>query len=183
MGLQRSARTAINVLLACAVLTGLSQGVKADSVDEINTKSLSALAYLGDQGDEINALLQDAAGVLVFPDIVKLGFGSGGQYGEGVLLIDQQPDAYYATAGASYGLALGAQFKSEVIVFVTEQALAHFRQRRGFEVGIDGSVALITTANLGSYEVDEAVVGFIFTNEGLAPNLAFEGAKITKLAR
>ena len=179
-------RIIFNVLLVCLALSGSPQLARADSVEEINSKSLSALAYLGNKGGGINAFLEDAAGVLVFPDIVKLGFGSGGQYGEGVLLVDQKPDAYYAIAGAPYGIALGAQFKSEVIVFVTEQALAKFRQRRGFKVGIDGKVRLVMTeeaVDLGAAEIEEAIVGFIFTNEGLMSTLTFEGAKITKLAR
>ncbi|MEP4147133.1 MAG: YSC84-related protein [Halioglobus sp.] len=176
----------IRICLVCLALGALSLGARADSVAEINAKSLKALVYLGEQAKGIDAFLQDAAGVLVFPDIVKLGFGAGGQYGEGVLLVDQKPDAYYSTAGAAFGLQLGAQFKSEVIVFVTEQALVEFRQRRGFEVGIDGQVALLTAeeaASLSSAEIDEPIVGFIFSNEGVLANLTMEGAKMTKLAR
>ncbi len=170
--------------LICLALLSLVS--RADSMEKINAKSLNALMYLSGQVEGIETFLKNAAGVLVFPDIVKVGFGLGGQYGEGVLLVDQKPDAYYSTGGASFGLQLGVQFKSEVIVFVTEQALADFRQRRGFEVGVDGSVALVkngAAAHLSSVQINEPIVGFIFSNEGLMANLTLEGAKITKLAR
>lgn len=180
-------RSIVRIYLVCLALGALlSQGARADSIAEINAKSVDALVFLSNQAEGIDAFLQAAAGILVFPDIVKLGFGAGGQYGEGVLLIDQNPDAYYSTAGASFGLQLGAQSKSEVIVFVTEQALAEFRQRRGFEVGIDGEVALVTmeeATKLPSAKIDEPIVAFIFSNEGLLANLTLEGAKMTKLAR
>ncbi len=47
--------------------------------------------------------------MLVFPSITKAGFMVGGQYGEGVLYERGKPVGYYNTAGASYGLQIGAQ--------------------------------------------------------------------------
>ena len=113
-------------------------------------------------------------------------FGVGGEYGEGVLLVEGKPEAYYATAGASFGLQLGAQTKSEVIVFTTAEALASFRASNGWQAGVDGSIAMPASGAGGSLDtrsLEEPVVGFIFSNQGLMGNLTFEGAKITRIAR
>ncbi|RLQ22312.1 hypothetical protein DWB85_08510 [Seongchinamella sediminis] len=164
----------------------LSPAAPAETVAEIQAKSQQALAHLQQQAGVSRQLLTDAAGVLVFPDIVKVGFGAGGQYGEGVLLIDGQPDGYYATAGASFGLQLGVEFKSEIIVFLSERSLQAFRRQRGFKVGVDANVSIITPGSLGelaSGATGEEIVAFVLTNEGLMANLSLAGATITRLAR
>jgi lipid-binding SYLF domain-containing protein len=176
----------ILTVLFSLTLVLLSPPLQADSVQQINSGSAKALQRLKGYAPGADELLRDAAAVLVFPDVVKLGFGVGGQYGEGVLLIDGEPAAYYATAGASFGLQLGAQTKSEVIVFVTEEALVNFRNSRGWRAGVDGSIALPEQGAAGGIDtrsLNQPVVGFIFSNQGLMGNLTFEGAKITRMAR
>ena len=50
------------------------------------------------------------------------------------------------TASGSIGFQLGAQAKSIVIAFMTQEALDKFRASDGWKVGVDGSVALILDA-------------------------------------
>lgn len=160
--------------------------VLADSVEYINSHTRQALSVLRQSADGAGAVLDSAAGVLVFPDIFKLGFGSGGQYGEGVLLVEGEPVAYYSTAGTSFGQLPGAKFKSEVIVFRTQEALQQFRNKPGWKVGVDGEVSLARPAadhGLRFTGGDDATVGFIFSNQGLVADLNMEGANITRLAR
>ena len=136
--------------------------------------------------DGAEEFLRTAAGVLIFPDVVKLGFGAGGEYGEGVLLVDGKPDSYYAMSGASYGLPLGVKFKAEVIVFVDPEALEQFRAARGWDAGVEGRVVLAergSGAGIDPRVLESDVVGFIFSDEGLLSDLDFEGAKVTRLAR
>jgi lipid-binding SYLF domain-containing protein len=173
-------------LFTVLALTGVMEAARADSKQHIDSKSQEALVTLRDYSPDAGGLLDEAAGVLVFPDVVKMGFGVGGQYGEGSLLVDNQPVAYYATAGASFGLQLGAQFKAEVILFMTEEALQNFRNSQGWEVGVDGSVAVVAVGaggKIDSKTVAQPVVAFIFSNKGLMYNLTLEGSKITRIAR
>jgi lipid-binding SYLF domain-containing protein len=103
-----------------------------------------------------------------------------------VLQVDGEPVAYYSTAGASFGLQLGAQFKSEVLLFMTDEALKQFRESRGWEVGVDGSVAVIQLGAGGKFDskqLTQPVIAFIFSNQGLMYNLTLEGSKITRIAR
>jgi lipid-binding SYLF domain-containing protein len=157
-----------------------------DSKSHIDAKSREALERLREHAPGAGSLLEKAVGILVFPDVVKMGFGVGGQYGEGSLLVDGEPVAYYATAGASFGLQLGAQYKSEVILFMTGEALARFRGSQGWEVGVDSSVAILDLGAGGKIDtltLSQPVVGFIFSNAGLMANLTLEGSRIMRIAR
>jgi lipid-binding SYLF domain-containing protein len=128
--------------------------------------------------------LASAKGYLVFPKVVKAGLGVGGEYGEGALRIGDKTIAYYSTAAASIGLQLGVQKKSIIIVFLTGDSLEKFRKSEGWEVGVDGSVALIKVGAGGSIDsttVKEPIVAFVFGQKGLMYNLTLEGSKFTKL--
>lgn len=158
----------------------------ADNKVKIDTGTQDALVQLRAHSKHAGELLDRAAGVLVFPDVVKMGFGVGGEYGEGSLLVPGKPTSYFVTAGASFGLQVGVQTKSEAILFMTEEALKKFQNSAGWKVGVDGSVALIelgADASFDSNSVKDAIVGFVYSNTGLMYNLTLEGSKITRIAR
>jgi len=130
--------------------------------------------------------LASAKGVLVFPSVLKAGFGIGGEYGEGALRIGGKTVDYYSTAAASIGFQLGAQSKRVIIVFMQSDALKKFRESAGWEAGVDGSVALIELGTGGSIDttnIQDPIVGFVFGNKGLMYNLTLEGSKFTKIVR
>jgi lipid-binding SYLF domain-containing protein len=107
-------------------------------------------------------LVASSAGVLVFPTVVKAGFGIGGEYGEGELLVGGRMAGRYNTVAGSIGFQMGAQAKSVVIIFVTPHALETFRRVDGWKVGVDGSVAIITVgagASLDTNNLTSPVVG------------------------
>ena len=113
-------------------------------------------------------------------------FGFGGEYGEGALLIQGRPVAYYNTVSASFGFQLGAQVRSVIIMFMTPGALDQFQRTAGWKVGIDGSVAIITLGVGGSIDTNKItspVIGFILDPAGLMYNLTLEGSKITRISQ
>ena len=131
-------------------------------------------------------LAKSASGMLVFPNVVKAGIGVGGEYGEGALIIDGQTVAYYSLASASIGFQLGAQSRSQIMLFMNDEVLAKFRDSEGWKAGVDGSVAVATLGAGGGIDTETAqkpIIGFIFSGKGLMYNLTFEGSKITKLDR
>ena len=158
--------------------------VFAASAEEINIKVDAALAKFRKTVDGGAAFLKKADGVLVFPEVVKAGFGIGGEYGEGALRIGGKTVDYYSTAAASIGFQLGAQVKTVILVFLNKAALAKFRKSSGWEVGVDGSVALITLGagkDINSVNINDPIVGFVINNKGLMYNLTLEGSKISKI--
>ena len=131
-------------------------------------------------------LVGKAAGLLVFPTVIKAGIGLGGEYGEGALRIRGRTAGYFSTISASFGFQLGAQARSVIILFMTDDALERFRHTDGWKVGVDGSVAVITVGVGGSIDTDKItspVIGFIFDGKGLMYNLTLEGSKISRIWR
>ena len=172
------------LLMAAVLLAPLS--AQAASKDEIDAKVKATLVEFYDTVKGGKELAGKAHGVLVFPEILKGGVGIGGEYGEGALLIKGKTVGYYNTIAASVGLQFGAQFKSQVILFMTASALKKFRNSKGWKAGVDGSVALATLGADGSVDTNTAkkeIIGFIFSNKGLMYNLTFEGAKISRIKR
>jgi len=130
--------------------------------------------------------LEKAQGVLVFPNIIKAGFGIGGEYGEGSLRIAGKTVEYYSTASASIGFQLGAQSKSVVLVFLNQKSLSDFRMSDGWKAGVDGSVALLKWGageDINTIDIKDPIAGFVFSNKGLMYNLTIEGSKFTKIDR
>ncbi len=131
-------------------------------------------------------LLKNAKGVLVFPSVFKAGIGIGGEYGEGALQVKGKTVGYYSTAAASIGFQLGAQKKTIILAFMTDDALKNFENSSGWKIGADASVAVIAVGAAGEIDsntMNQPIVAFVFDQKGLMYNLTLEGAKITKLAK
>jgi len=158
----------------------------ADDAREIDVSADVALEQFLKEVKGAKQFLANANGYLIFPKVVKAGIGIGGEYGEGVLRIGGKTSAYYSTAAASIGFQLGVQKKSIIIVFLTKDALSKFRKSKGWEVGVDGSVALIKVGVGGSIDstnIKDPIVAFVFGQKGLMYNLTLEGNKFTKLEK
>jgi lipid-binding SYLF domain-containing protein len=179
-------RHSLIAITTALILTSLfaHQTVHAASAKEINIKVDSALRLFQKEVSGGSRFLNNAKGVLVFPDVIKAGIGIGGEYGEGALRIGGKTVDYYNTAAASIGFQLGGQVKTVVIVFLEQRALNDFRQSDGWKVGVDGSVAVIEWGvgeDINTIDISDPVVGFVFNNKGLMYNLTIEGSKISKL--
>lgn len=156
----------------------------ADTAAEIDAAVAEALAAFDEEVDGGQVFLDKAAGYLVFPRVIKVGIGIGGETGEGALRVGGQTTGYYRTVAGSIGFQLGAQAKSIVIAFMTPESLDKFRASDGWKAGVDGSVALIDIGAgkaIDTANVKDPVVGFVFGSKGLMYNLTLEGTKITKV--
>jgi lipid-binding SYLF domain-containing protein len=173
------------LIAGAALLQSTTRG-KAASAYEIDAGVNATLdqffyTYPGSQG-----LAARAAGVLVFPTVLKAGFGVGGEYGEGAMRVGGRSVAYYNMLSASIGFQVGAQARSVIIMFMTPHALGNFQRIDGWRVGVDGSVVLVVIGAGGSIDTDKItspVVGFIVDSKGLMYNLTLEGSKISRIYR
>jgi len=173
-------------LFLAALLAVTTTPALADSKAEIDANVQVAIQEFYESSPAGKILAQDAAGILVFPKVLKAGIGVGGEYGEGSLLVGGQPAAYYSTASASIGFQFGAQLKSQVVLFMTQEALDRFRDSDGWEAGVDGSIAIIefgAAEEISSQSIQDPIIGFIFSNRGFMYNLTFEGSKLTEIVR
>lgn len=172
-------RTLISVFLFMFTTT-----VSAASKEEINAEVRQALKSFQKQTSAGHELSKKASGMLVFPNVIKAGIGIGGEFGEGALLVKGKTSGYYNIAAASIGLQLGAQARSQIVLFMNDKVLDDFRKSEGWKAGVDGSVALATLGAGGAIDSETAkqpIIGFIFSNKGLMYNLTFEGSKITRI--
>ncbi len=155
----------------------------ADSAAVLDAKVDEAIASFQHEVNGADVFLRQSAGYLVFPRVIKVGIGIGAETGEGALRVAGRPAAYYRTTSGSFGLQLGAQAKSIVIAFMTQESLAQFRNSSGWQVGVDGSVALIDIGagkQINTKNIKDPVVGFVFGSKGLMYNLTREGTKISR---
>lgn len=169
----------LTIVSALAVTAGC-----ASSAPALNNEADQAIAVFKDQVNGSEVFLNQAAGYLVFPRVIKAGVGIGGETGEGVLRVGGTTVAYYRTTSGSIGFQFGAQSKSILVAFMTREALDRFRRSEGWRVGVDGSVALIDIGAGKTIDTDnirDPVVGFIYGSKGLMYNLTLEGTKFTKL--
>jgi len=172
-------------ILGMLVLLNASPSFAA-SKEEIDIEVNGALERFHKEVGGAEQFLSKAKGVLIFPEVVKAGIGIGGEYGEGALRINGATVDYYSTAAASIGFQLGAQLKTVILVFLDAAALEKFRASEGWEVGVDGSVALVEFGagkDINTVNINDPVVGFVISNKGLMYNLTLEGSKISKLKK
>jgi len=179
-----------NILLAAGALflgfsliVGSSTAL-AKTAKEIDVGVDAALEQFKKEIKGGEEFLKSAKGVLVFPDVIKAAFIVGGTGGSGALRIGGKTVDYYNTAGASFGLSIGAQSMRIIIVFMQDDALKKFRESQGWEAGVDGSVALIDVGTGGSIDttnIKDPIVAFAFGNKGLMADLSLAGSKYTKI--
>ncbi|AGW91948.1 MULTISPECIES: BPSL1445 family SYLF domain-containing lipoprotein [Cupriavidus] len=125
-----------------------------------------------------------ARGILVFPKTLSAGFVIGGEYGDGALRSGGATRGYYRLISGSVGWQIGAQSKSIILMFLTQDAYDKFVRSQGWTAGVDATVALATVGASGVLDTNTAqqpIVGFVMTNAGLMAGLSLEGSKITKL--
>ena len=156
----------------------------AASKDEVDSRISEAIKSFESEVPAGFVLSKKASGVLIFPNVVKAGFGIGGEYGEGALMIGGKIVDYFSVASASIGFQLGVQSRSQIILFMNSESLNTFRKSDGWKAGVDASVAVATLGSGGSIDsevINRPIIGFIFSGKGLMYNLTFEGSKISKI--
>jgi lipid-binding SYLF domain-containing protein len=176
---------ALSLVLAICVIVTAPQ-CEAASAPEIDAAVEATIRSFESQIRGARELATKAAGILVFPSVMKAGIGIGGEYGEGLLIIRGRPGGYFNLVSASVGFQLGVQARSVIIMFMTEEALASFKRTYGWKVGVDGSIAIVTVGAGGAIDTEQLtgpVIGFILNPTGLMYNLTLEGSKISRISR
>lgn len=128
-------------------------------------------------------LANKAAGILIFPSVVRAAIGIGGEFGRGALRVGGRSTGYYELAGGSLGFQLGAEWRSVALLFMTQEALEAFRNSSGWQVGVDASVAMPQNGSIGnlSTAASRQILGYVFDNSGLMFNASLEGVRIARM--
>ena len=186
MGLKsmKSRRVFLAGGLSLTALGACGNGIGGDGAGKIDASADAALNFLFGSAPGMRQLADRASGILIMPQITQAGFGLGGGFGRGVLRIGGISVDYYSAAQASIGLQLGAQQYSQVLFFMTDQALADFRASDGWSAGAGARYALNSDAaalGLDTNEVLFPIVALIFAQSGLIAGATIEGTKFTRI--
>jgi lipid-binding SYLF domain-containing protein len=178
-------RTVARVSLMLVTVSLLFAGnAQADKQETLDARVTDAMASFEAKVPLAPQLVQKAVGILVFPRVYKAGLVFGGGVGEGALQIRGETVQYYRTTSLSWGLQIGIQWRTEIVMFMTQDALDRFRAGNGWQAGIDGSIAIIAFGVGNSIDTDniqEPIIGFIFDDKGLMFDLSLKGSKYWKI--
>ena len=158
--------------------------INAKSSAEIDASIESAVERFTNEIQGGQTYLDGARGILVIPKMIKAGLVLGVEYGEGALVVDNIKVQYYRAFSGSLGLQLGIGSKDLIILFYDDEAMDDFIYSSGWQVGVDGSVAILDMGaggSLDSTEAQDPIVGFVFGHKGLIAGLSLEGTKFTKI--
>jgi lipid-binding SYLF domain-containing protein len=150
---------------------------------ELNASANKALTHFYDLSPKNKDLADKAAGILIFPTVTKAGAGVAGEHGDGVLRVKGKPVDYYSITSGSVGATLGVGTHTEMIMFMTQDALDKFTESNGWSVGADAAVAVMSKGAGEEYDsaaLGKPVLGFVYNEKGLIGDVSLEGAKVRK---
>ena len=104
-------RRATGLAVLAVVLASLLAAPRSQAASgpEIDASVRATLAQFFREIYSSRELANQAVAILVFPTVVKAGFGIGGEYGEGALHIRGQTAGFYNIISGSIGFQFGAQ--------------------------------------------------------------------------
>ena len=171
-------------LLTLTLTLILSTGLSAKSIVEIDAAIESSLNRFTEEIQGASSYLEGARGILVIPRMWKAGVLLGFEFGEGALIVDGIKIQYYKALTTSVGLQIGVGSKDLVVLFFDDTAMDNFLYSSGWEVGVDGAVALFSRGAAGAVDsitFKDPIVGFVFGQKGLIAGVSIEGTKFTKI--
>jgi lipid-binding SYLF domain-containing protein len=159
----------------------------AKDAGEIDASVDAALQRFKKEVKGAEEYLAAAKGVLVMPDVKKVGLVVGAQWGEGALRVDGKSVDYYKMEVASAGFQAGLQKANFVFLFLTQEALDSFRASSGWGAGLEAGITVVDastpTVSADTMKARSSVLAFVFGKEGLMGGWSGKGTKFTKLKK
>lgn len=178
-----------SLLLVCLALA-LGAGPVPAQTREAATmeESLAVLdAFTAITKREIpTALLRNAQGIVIVPNVFKAGFIVGGRHGRGVLLV-REPDGswgrptFLALSGGGIGFQAGVQSTDVVLVFKTRSSLDRIQSNK-ITLGADVAIAAGPIGRQAEAATDAQLKAEIYSysrSRGLFVGVSLEGAGLT----
>jgi lipid-binding SYLF domain-containing protein len=171
---QVHAKTAMTVFTALVLgLLTLIPGVAKAADQNLDTSVMSALAECKQVSTSCATETQNAAGILVFPKVVKADLLIGGAGGKGALIENGKITGYYNIGAASAGLQAGVESASQVYVFRNAEALNKLKDGSEWKAGAQADVALIT-ADANARGATGSVYAYVFDAKGLHAGVSLD---------
>jgi lipid-binding SYLF domain-containing protein len=165
-------------------LAACNNGIGGNGAARLDARVAATEAYLANNFPGTNDLKAKSVGQLVMPLVTEAGFGFGGSYGRGALIVNGATVDYYSATQASFGLQIGAQQYAHVLYFMTPEALREFRTSPGWAAGADLEYAVNNRgANISAETttVLAPVIAVVFGQAGLLAGATVEGTKYSRI--
>ena len=182
--MRMSKSAVVFALTAAMVLKPMSEAVASPAGEALKADAEFALEMLYDSSPNAEQWGKDAKAILVFPEVVKIGFMFAGGFGEGVLIKDGKVQGHYNTTSGSYGFQAGAHRYGYAVFLMTDNALEFLDKTAGWELGVGPTIVVVNEGvakNLSTTTAKEDAYAFIFDQTGLMAGVQIEGTKVTKI--
>jgi lipid-binding SYLF domain-containing protein len=131
-------------------------------------------------------MLERAYGVVIVPDVIKVGLGVGGRRGNGVLVI-RHPNGQWSNpvfinlTGGSFGLQMGVQSADVLLVFTSRESIDGIVGGK-VTLGADASVAAGPVGRQTAAGTDVGFTAQVYSysrTKGLFAGIALDGSAVT----
>jgi lipid-binding SYLF domain-containing protein len=131
-------------------------------------------------------MLERAYGVVIVPDVIKVGLGLGGRRGNGVLVI-RHPNGQWSNpvfvslTGGSFGLQMGVQSAELMLVFTSRESIEGIVGGK-VTLGADASVAAGPVGRQTAAGTDIGFTAQVYSysrTKGLFAGIALDGSAVT----
>lgn len=148
-------------------------------------KVMTEIRKMPDQGIPEGALLK-AQAIAIFPNTISAGIGVGGQYGQGIIMVNNRgrwsSPAIFTLAGGSIGWQIGGQATDIVLLFMDKKSVDALLSGK-VKLGADASVAAGPVGRSASAATDIQFKGGILSysrSRGLFIGIKLEGAVLAE---
>ena len=156
-----STRVAAALALAAGLLVGCSTTPSTpEAKDDLSKKAAAERQEWNKLDPQMEAFARKAHALAFFPEVTKGGAGIGGGYGRGVVYEQGQHIGYADITQGSFGLQLGGQTYSELIVFENKAALDRFKENQ-LDFGATASAIIAKTGAVKNARFVDGIAVFV----------------------
>lgn len=174
----------LGILASAGATAACNNGIGSSGGARIDARVQTTLDEMYRTYPNTRGLAEKSNGMLVMPLVTEAGFGLGGAYGRGALLVNGITVDYYSTTKVSGGLQIGAQQFAHVLFFMTEDALNDFRGSPGWAAGGDIEYVISDRGDGLKAETTTAlspVLAAVFGRAGLRIGATLQGTKYNRI--
>ncbi len=132
-------------------------------------------------------LMRSCSAIAIFPSTISAGFGIGGQYGQGIIMVRNangkwSPPAIFTLVGGSFGFQIGGQATDFVLLVMNDRSVDGLLQGK-FKLGADAAVAAGPVGRAAEASTDIQLKGGILSysrSRGLFAGVKLEGAVLAE---
>ena len=161
------------LLISCSTAPP-SQGGR----DELLQQATATMSEMNREDPGLAELLRRGYGYALFPEVAKGGLVFGGAYGRGVVYEQGQHIGYADLSQASFGLQVGGQTYSELIVFENKAALDRLTQGN-LELVADASAVILKKGAAANARFVDGVAVFVRPIGGAMAEASVGGQQLT----